>query len=976
MTTAIEIHEPGQSVRRVTLQNGSLEVGRECSGLVLSDSSVSRRHLMFEVGQDGLTVTDLGSTNGTLLNKVRLGRPKTALSVGDVLHVGDTDIQIISNSVAGSSTVVDRAPLAGLSPPVPFQDLDHPRPEARPALDALAVRETEAAIIRYRPGSAGQAAVAGMATSAKRARRKLAGFGSEPWGVKPQICLVDPFPDPEDPMNIVVTGTVVDVDRGEIWMAVTAESPPESPERSLALIFGAALPAGPELSLLLEGYGLHLSGAADPEERLKGQILPALASAGDEIVGAMALSFVRYLLERAGVESFRRLLVEAQPGKVDTKAIEIYGSNLTALEESWMYKLREDAPPVRPGAFVRLALQYLRPHKRREAEMFVYMLAGLAFTMVFPFAVRQLLDTAIPSGNFSEVMKVVGFLGVAFAISLAAGLRRSFLSAYVSSAVIREIRTSMFGRLQTLTAGWFGRRQQGDVVSRMISDVAALESGLSETVREGLFQVLSLVVAAIVLVTLNPLLGGIVLVGAPLVAIVYRQMSGEARKRSLEVQEQMGGLVTVATENFSAQQVVKAFGLEGRELGRFSRASDRLFTSQLRLQLFGGLFGVSVNSIVTILRLLVLALGAWLILQGNLTVGGLVAFLGLMGEVLGPVTVLTGIGQEIQAATGALERVNEVLEAVPEVDDAPAATLLSPISGEIRLENVGFSYSPERRTLDGIEATIPAGSRVAFVGPTGAGKSSVLQLLMRFADPDEGAVLFDGTDLRTVTLESLRSQLGVVFQESFLFDTTIRENIALGKPNASEVEVEAAARAAELHDYIAELPRGYNTSVGERGGRLSGGQRQRLAIARALIRDPSVLILDEATSALDPRTERLIADTLNRVGRGRTTIAVTHRLNTVTDYDRIFVLVAGRLVEQGTHRELVAMGGVYADLWAEQAGVTAAPADIAVAPTGGRRLSRMTMAWTNPSLAPDVRVEAPGAAEVRRASGTFTSMGQ
>jgi ABC-type multidrug transport system ATPase subunit len=229
---------------------------------------------------------------------------------------------------------------------------------------------------------------------------------------------------------------------------------------------------------------------------------------------------------------------------------------------------------------------------------------------------------------------------------------------------------------------------------------------------------------------------------------------------------------------------------------------------------------------------------------------------------------------------------------------------------------------------------IEAGSRVAFVGPTGAGKSSVLLLLMRFADPEEGAVLFDGADIRTGTLASLRSQLGVVFQDTFLFDTTIRENIAMGKPGASDAEIEAAARGAELHDFVTSLPRGYDSPTGERGSRLSGGQRQRVAIARALVRDPAVLILDEATSALDPRTERLISETLARAGEGRTTVAVTHRLASITEYDRIFVIDAGKLVEQGTHEELVRLGGVYASLWAEQAGgvVTAeAPFDVVAA---------------------------------------------
>lgn len=933
MSAQVEIHEPGRAARRLALEHGSVEVGRECDGLILADPGVSRRHLRLTSDEGGLTVVDLGSTNGSTINGETMGiAGETALNRGDVVGLAGTTIMVIDTGAAPAAAPMTTTSAAALVTAVPAMDqVTLPgapataeevavAPAVRPALDELASRETDAAVVRFRPGSAGEEAAAAMSAAARRARRRLTGLGSEPWGLKPQICLVDPFPDPDRPGEIVTGGTVVDPSRSEIWMVVSAESPPEAPERSLALLFGAALPAAADLGVLLEGYGLHLAGSPDPDPGLRELELPPLAAAEGELAAAMALSFVRYLLERADEASLRRLLVESRPGRLDATATDVYGSSVAGLEEAWLWKLASGPPDVRARQFLRLAIRYLRPHRRREAEMFVYMLAGLAFTMVFPFAVRRLFDSAIPSGELSQVLGVLVWLAAAFGVSLLATLRRSYLAAYVSSAVIREIRTSMFGRMQSQSTGWFGRHQQGDVLSRLVSDVASLESGLSETVREGFFQVLSLVVASIVLLTLNPLLGAVVLAGAPVVALVYKAMSGGARKRSIAVQERMGGLVAAATENFSAQGVVKAFGLEARERARFGRACDRLFDSQLRLQLFGGLFGLSVNGIVTFLRLAVLGLGSWLILQGDLTIGGLVAFLGLMGEVLSPVTALTGIGQEIQAATGALERVNEVLDAVPDIDDSPDAVPLPPLQREIRLDGVGFSYSQERRTLDGLDLVIPAGSRVAFVGPTGAGKSSVLQLIMRFADADEGAVCFDGRDIRTGTLASLRGQLGVVFQESFLFDATIRDNIGMGKPNATDAEIEAAARAAELHEFITDLPRGYDTLVGERGGRLSGGQRQRLAIARALLRDPAVLILDEATSALDPRTERLIAATLERVGAGRTTIAVTHRLNSVTAFDRIFVIVSGRLAEQGTHDELVRLDGVYAGLWAEQTG--------------------------------------------------------
>lgn len=931
----VEVREPGKDPALHVIAGEPVDMGRECDGLIVADPKVSRCHIRLTPADDGLKVIDLGSTNGTTLNGAAL-RSEATLAAGDVLQIGDTAVALLAPATEAHPAVAPGPPPPATDAPTePQPAAPHP-PPVRPVLEELSARETDAAVIRYRPGSSGERAAGPMATAVRRARRRLAGLGSEPWGTKPQICLVDPFPDPDQPGQVMTSGTIVDAARAEVWMVVTAESPAEPPERPLALVFGASLPAAAELGYLLEGYGLHAAGLPDPDPGLRGVDLPSPADEdGDgNLASATRLSFARYLVERGGEDGVRRFLAEARPGQLDAAADEVFGITLAGLEDGWRGKLAAGEPKVPTRQFLTLAGRYLRPHVRREAEMAVYMLGSLAFTMVFPFAFRRLLDTAIPSGELSQVLGVLVALGVAFVVSLLAGLRRAYLAAYVSAAVVRALRAQMFGRLQSLSVGWFGRQQQGDVVSRLFSDVAIVEAGLSQTLREGVFQFVSLVVSSVVLFALNPLLAVIVLAGAPLVGLVFRVMAKGAESRSHDVQERTGALYALATENFAAQGVVKAFALEGRERSRFGRGADRLFKAQVRLQLFGGLFGLSVNMIVTLLRLVVLGLGGWLIIEGRFTVGGLVAFVSLMGEALAPVTVLTTIGQQVQASTGALTRINEVLESAPDVDDAPDATTLPPLSREIRLSDVSFSHTPDRRTLEDIDCVIPAGARVAFVGPTGAGKSSVLALLMRFVEPEEGAVLFDGTDIRSGTLASLRRQLGVVFQETFLFDTTIRENIAMGKPGATDAEIEAAARDAELHDFVVTLPRGYDSPTGERGGRLSGGQRQRLAIARALVRNPAVLVLDEATSALDPRTERMISTTLTRVGEGRTTVSVTHRLASITGYDRIFVLDSGKLVEQGTHDELVGAGGVYAALWAEQTGggpVTEVPFDAAAA---------------------------------------------
>jgi ATP-binding cassette subfamily B protein len=772
--------------------------------------------------------------------------------------------------------------------------------------------------VRFRPGTAGERAAKPMAAAAVKARRKLAGLGSEPELGTPVIYLDDAFPDPDDRDRTITEGSVVDDDAGEIWMVATPESPPEPPHRALALLFGAGLPAIDEVELLLEGYGLHLADAPNTRPQLAAASLPPLADASGELRSAMAVDYVRFLLERESEETLRQMLA-APHGEVGARFRELYGATATAMEHSWRSEVATGEPDVKPAEFLRVSLRYLRPYWLKQLELFVYMLLALAFTAAFPLVTRQLFDVALPSGEFSQVLVLLVGLGIAFAISLAAGLRQAYQSAWVSGAVVRDLRQQMFDRLQILPAGWYHRYQQGDVLSRLFSDVAAVQSGLSDTIGQGIFQALTLVVSAIIMFTISLPLGILVLVGAPLVALVYRVMAKGAQDRSLDMREENSALLSVAAENYSAIPVVKMFGLERRESGRFARSSDRLFASQRRLSLYGGVFSLSVNSIVTILRLVVLGLGSWLILEGEFTIGGLVAFLAIMGEVINPVTRLTTLGQEIQAATGALVRINEVLDAPTEpVDDA--AIELPLLEDELVISDLSFSYTPERRALDGIDATIPAGSNVAFVGPSGSGKSTVLRLLMRLYEPDEGSISIDGVDVGTGTIASLRSQMGVVFQDPFLFNTTIRENIALGMAGAGDDEVIAAAEAAEIDQFVGALPRGYDTLVGERGSNLSGGQRQRVSIARALVRDPRLLLLDEATSALDPGTERQINDTLRRVGAARTVVAITHRLTSIVDYDRIFVVDGGRLVEHGSHELLLGLGGTYARLWAEQTG--------------------------------------------------------
>ena len=918
--------------RHITISD-SVVVGRESGDILVADGMVSGRHLCLDGSGPSLTVQDLGSSNGTSRNDLPV-RGVDVLVVGDVVQLGGATIRFLATVARGGS-------------------------EMPPPVATIGTISSDAVELRFVPGGRAAHVAKSYAASVARARRSLAGFGTEPNGVVPVIHLLDVSlegAESADATDGLAMGSVVDAATARAWVAVPAAGQPEPPHRILALIFGAGLPAADSLELLIEGYGLHRSGADDPH-RLSGRALPPLAGAEGELRAPMALSFIRFLAEREGDAGVRRLLA-SEPGRLDEVAREVYGPSMAQLEQQWRTKVLSGEPDVSTGDFLRLSLRHLRPYRRRQAEIFAYMLLSLAFVAAFPFVTRRLFDTALPSGEFSQVVGLLGALGVAFVVSIVAGVRQAYQTAWVSGAVTRDIRQTIFDRVQVLPSAWFRDHPQGDVLSRLFNDVGAVQNGLSQAIGQGVYQVLSLAVSTAIMLSIDVWLGLVVLVAAPLVGVVYRKMSAGAQRRSIAVQENSSALLSIAAENYRANPVVKMFGLAGRERTRFAQQGDRMFRAGRRLTLWGGLFGLSVNLIVTVLRLVVLGLGAWLILRGHFTVGGLVAFLSIMGDVLSPVTVLVTLSQDVQASMGSLVRINEVIDAAAEAAESDGATDVAtgdvgvpPITGEIRLEHLGLSYTPERRALDDLDVCIRAGTRVAFVGPSGSGKSTVLRVLMRLYEPDEGAVLVDGVDIRSIGLSAWRDQLGVVFQDSFLFDASVRENIALGRRGASDAEIEAAAAAAEVDAFLPSLARGWDTLVGEGGGNLSGGQRQRVAIARALVRNPRLLLLDEATSALDPGTERQINETIERVSRGRTVIAVTHRLASITNYDRVFVVVDGTVAEQGTHDELLAAGGVYAGLWAEQTGIPAITRDAVPAaavlapPKSATRLTRTTFVY-------------------------------
>jgi ATP-binding cassette, subfamily B, bacterial len=585
--------------------------------------------------------------------------------------------------------------------------------------------------------------------------------------------------------------------------------------------------------------------------------------------------------------------------------------------------LEKEAPGgMTIATFLGVLFSYLRPYRGQIAVLMLMLFVEELFFAGIPMSFKYLVDNALTQRNQRVLVIVLSILAGAAILATGCGLARDYLYAKLGARTMGNIRLRMFEHLQFLSIDFYARSQAGNILSSFSNDLASVESAIFSFVRWTVIPGLDIIIGTVLLFTLNWKLGLFAMLVWPMCLVGPRIFVPRAIASSYERKQQDAETMNTVQENISAQAVVKAFGLEKQSISRFRERNDGLGNSMVRFSFLSALIERTSDTGVQILLVFVLGVGAFMTFQGSMTIGSLAAFQTLFLMLSYQISYISQYVPTLLAASGGMSRIAKLLAERPQVADVPGAQALPRLSREIAFNDVVFSYTGDQPHLDDVSLPIKAGSSVAFVGPSGSGKSTVLNLLMRFYEPATGSVTLDGCDLRSRTQQSLREQFGVVFQENFLFNTTIRENICVGRRDAAQAEIEAAARLAEIHNFIMRLPEGYDTMVGERGGRLSGGQRQRIGIARAMLRDPAVLLLDEATSALDPGTEAALNKTLADLSRGRTTITVTHRLQSVNNMDCIFVLDRGRLAESGRHEELLARNGLYKQLWMKQSGFT------------------------------------------------------